>query len=79
MCLRKLFAPEPREVVRTQTVKMDSPDVAEGQEGGPVTGARRLRSAGSLAGNASQTAKGTEQLRIALSLPGQTGLNIPPA
>lgn len=78
MCLRKFFAPDPAPAptVNRTTQVLASPDVADGQSA-PITGARRLKTAGTLAGAGQKKVSGTDALRISLSLPTDTGLNVP--
>ena len=79
MCLSIFRQPvEPEE--KEETV-IASPDVSQGPGSGPAIGAKRFRVAGGSSGGGTEQARtgnrGTSALRIALSLPNATGLNVP--
>ena len=86
------IAPVPTPVVASQapaavqqriTQPLAAPDIDSSGTSGPVIGARRLKTAkgsGSAGGDnpySKNRAKGTSALKVALSLPSATGLNIP--
>ena len=79
MCL-SIFAPK-ESAPKKEPERLAAADIAEGPGSGPVTGAKRLRTAtGTSTGgsrSASSGSKGTSSLRVALSLPGATGVNVP--
>lgn len=79
MCLSMLKPKKPEPIVHKEPEPLDQPDIAEGPGDAPVTGAERFRTTESSSSTDSSNAraKGTQQLRIALALPGATGVNVP--